>query len=468
MTPKEIALTLVVSSHKNLKLSDDVEVCCSICKSIYVKKFQYVIKCCRNSGTYKCRSCSNKQTLSNPVTQAKIKSVRSVSKCSETMKKRWQDKQYRDKMLLCFKKSAKNDTDRAGRTKKYWENQQYRDNISGKSKSNYNFQFTDEIRSKLSAATKRNWLDEDISKKYKDGLRKAHSKALVTKVSSLNIIIHNILNSLHIDHEMEFAFGPYSFDFRIGNILLEIQGWYWHQLPQNALRDRQKASFIANHPQYKLHYILEHEFAQPLSISSKLKSILNIEDVCSDFNLKECTIEKIQFEEASLFISSWHYLHNISKNSTIYGLKLHDKLIAVCSFSPPIRSETASKQKVDNNEILELSRFCIMPGYHKKNLGSYFISRCIYMLPNHIKVLVSFADTTYGHDGTIYKASNWKFDGVVKPSYWYINQNNWIIHKKTVYNRAVKMGLTEREYANQHQLIRQSGKKIHRYIYLRN
>ncbi len=49
------------------------------------------------------------------------------------------------------------------------------------------------------------------------------------------------------------------------------------------------------------------------------------------------------------------------------------------------------------------------------NAESWFIAKSIkYIKKNHptVKMLVSYADPTQGHEGTIYKASNWRCDGM--------------------------------------------------------
>ena len=50
-----------------------------------------------------------------------------------------------------------------------------------------------------------------------------------------------------------------------------------------------------------------------------------------------------------------------------------------------------------------------------KNSETWFIARCIKhvrMEHQEVKVLVSYADPTVGHEGTIYKAGNWTYEGL--------------------------------------------------------
>lgn len=52
---------------------------------------------------------------------------------------------------------------------------------------------------------------------------------------------------------------------------------------------------------------------------------------------------------------------------------------------------------------------------------------------------LSYADTTFNHIGTIYKACGFKQDRIVKPDYWYAKEDGWVMHKKTLYNQAKKI-----------------------------
>jgi hypothetical protein len=67
--------------------------------------------------------------------------------------------------------------------------------------------------------------------------------------------------------------------------------------------------------------------------------------------------------------------------------------------------------------------------------------------------------------GTIYKASNWILDGEVAPDYWYADDSGYICHKKTLWNKAKQMGMTESEYCEKYDYMKVLGNKKFRYIY---
>jgi hypothetical protein len=134
----------------------------------------------------------------------------------------------------------------------------------------------------------------------------------------------------------------------------------------------------------------------------------------------------------------------------MFGAFLNDELIAVCKFASVVRKEVATSMNLKTSEVLELDRFCIHPNYQKKNFASWFLSRCTKLInDSKITHLVSFADSTFGHIGTIYKAANWMKIGTVKPSYHYVDSTGWVLHKKTLWDHAKKMGKSEVEYAEE-------------------
>jgi len=166
------------------------------------------------------------------------------------------------------------------------------------------------------------------------------------------------------------------------------------------------------------------------------------------------------------FLQSFHYAQFGRSAKKIFGAYFKNELIAVCKFSTPVRQEVATSLNYKYSEVLELDRFCIHPAYHKKNFASWFISRCSKLINSHtIKCLVSFADSTYGHLGIIYKAANWKEIGKTRPDYYYVNEDGFILHKKTLYNQAVKMGKKEAEYVKEFNYRKLFGKEKIKFIY---
>lgn len=301
--------------------------------------------------------------------------------------------------------------------------------------------------------------------------RKEVRKLVSQKLSNENKIyqskaqkfLETLLQQLNIPYQSEFAIGPWNYDFLIGDrTLLELQS-YWHKLPQRTQRDKKKYTF-AKENGYKLTYLWEHQLKNETFVRDKL--LYHYQPCIAQYSFSEL---KILEDDGSIAqeLMKHHYYGKIGRYGTQYVVFLREKPIASCVFSHIIRKEVAQNQNVLPNEIMELSRFTIVPDYQKRNLASWTISRCIKKLKEkypHLQKLISYSDLTYGHEGIIYKAAGWKFDGNLPSDYWYITPNRSIKHKKTVWNAAKKAGLKEHEYASKFSLQKVYGMSKHRYI----
>ena len=199
-----------------------------------------------------------------------------------------------------------------------------------------------------------------------------------------------------------------------------------------------------------------------------IKYWCDVPDSIKDFQFSELEIKEVPLDESRIFVTKYHYSGKLGNSSIKYGVYLNDVLLAICIFGAITRKESATRLGYKYNEILELTRFCIHPQYQKRNLASWFISRCIKKLKSEYKqykCLISFADTTFNHNGGIYKASNWEFDGEVNPSYWYVDKDGSRIHKKTLWNQARDYHTTEVEFAKMFKYTKVPGKKKYRYLY---
>lgn len=194
----------------------------------------------------------------------------------------------------------------------------------------------------------------------------------------------------------------------------------------------------------------------PASVSAKISTAVFGTPCCPDtepFDLKDVTVDDATRHESRDFLNSFHYAGHGRGGKLHVSAKLGGKVIAMAKFAGVVRNEVATSMGSNPSAVLELDRFCIHPSFHRKNFASWTLSRAVKMAFSmfpHVQTVVSFADMTYGHFGTIYKASNWTELGKVKPDYSYVDGSGFIMHKKTLYNRAVKMGMTESEYATKH------------------
>lgn len=108
-----------------------------------------------------------------------------------------------------------------------------------------------------------------------------------------------------------------------------------------------------------------------------------------------------------------HYAKRIPSISFAFGLFDSKQMVGVLTIGKPAsNSLCVGVCGVDNSKyVYELNRLCVNDGL-KKNVLSFFVSKCLNML-NDI-ILVSYADKAQHHNGYIYQATNWIYTGATK------------------------------------------------------
>jgi hypothetical protein len=331
----------------------------------------------------------------------------------------------------------------------HWQNPEYRARVIEATRAAL---ATPEVKQKLSDAGRRRWQHPE----YRQLIAKAVS-AQLTKPSSIELMLYTLLDNLGIVYHRagdETTIGYYTFDCLVPkqgnlnhNILIECQGDYWHSLPKAKARDRSKFTYIADYfKNYRILYFWEREFYQHDRVRNKLLNALGLQQSIKNFDFKAVVVKSLGSSKD--FLDLYHYLGPGRGGKRTLGAYLGEELIAVAIFSTPLRQNTAGQFSLTSDQVLECSRFCIHPSYQKKNFASWFLGRCAKQFSNIL--LYSYADSTVGHDGTIYKAAGWKLHHTVAPDYWYVDNENYVMHKRTLYGRARRMSMTEANFATQH------------------
>jgi hypothetical protein len=147
------------------------------------------------------------------------------------------------------------------------------------------------------------------------------------------------------------------------------------------------------------------------------------------------TVREIKFKIAREYIKQHHYSHGCHNGaSPCYGLFDGDNLIGVLMFATPcsenVRASVFGKEY--KNSVTELHRLHILD-VTPKNTESWFIVRCLRLLKEkkpHINAVVTFADQTEGHAGTIYKATNAYRLGQTGKATFFLDQDGRLRHRR--------------------------------------
>jgi hypothetical protein len=247
------------------------------------------------------------------------------------------------------------------------------------------------------------------------------------------------------------------------DLIIEVQGEYWHSLPRVAAKDKAKATYIKGHTDYDLLYLDELQLTSWPEVNAMLSKFgVNLKTIsCAIPNLN---IKKIDETIAKMFYQTFHYTSTIRKGATTFGVYMDDSLIACISYTYPIRSQIAGSIGKSLYEVMEISRAARATNVICPNLMSWLIGQTRTRLPERVNTIISYSDQGEGHLGTIYKASGFVNDHEVSSDYKYqsINGN---YHKRTIWDMSKRMKMTEADYASKHNLIKIMGGPKSRWIY---
>ena len=151
-------------------------------------------------------------------------------------------------------------------------------------------------------------------------------------------------------------------------------------------------------------------------------------------DINEFVVKPVTIQQVKSFVEKWHYSKNINglNISHVFGLFYKQYLIGAIIYGSLSMANTWQKYGTDETDVVELKRLCCIDAT-KKNTESFFIAKTIKFLKKYsnYKMIVSYADPYFNHQGTIYKASNFKHEGFTAKSKVILYKNK-IYHDKTI------------------------------------
>lgn len=132
-----------------------------------------------------------------------------------------------------------------------------------------------------------------------------------------------------------------------------------------------------------------------------------------DFDVKVTNIQCVRD-----FIETWHYSKSVNglRISHVFGLYCDSTLIGAMIYGPLGMANAWRKYGESESDVIELRRLCCIDATPKCT-ESYFIGKTQRWLKKNTdhKIIVSYADAFHGHRGVIYKATNFKHEGLTSP-----------------------------------------------------
>ena len=259
-------------------------------------------------------------------------------------------------------------------------------------------------------------------------------------------------------HKVRLVIIPYTFNLTLSNLRHEIASQclrYYHRRFVNDVcymyieKDLNNFEFKALR-EYR--NILKDKGFKLVVIYNKSLAYLQ-RDNC-DIGARDFDVRVIDLNISRHLFRQYHYGRDMLPNTKlVFGLYYNDDLIGSVIYSLPSRNQIT--KSLDRcyviGNVFELSRLVLIDGL-PKNTGSYLIGKTVRHIKRvlkDVKALVSYADTTEGHEGTIYKASNWIEVGKTAKNYHYEDEKGNRMHKYAPWKKAKDLHITEDEYISQ-------------------
>jgi hypothetical protein len=153
-------------------------------------------------------------------------------------------------------------------------------------------------------------------------------------------------------------------------------------------------------------------------VNPLLEQFLSTEIDLSHVPVKQFNVEETTLANVKQFLEHWHYSKSTAAliQRHVFKLMYEADIIGAMVYGH-LAMVNAWKKYADNpDDVIELRRLCCIDKT-PRNTESYFIGKTIRWLKKNtdIKRIVSYADPFHGHEGTIYKASNFEHRGMTSP-----------------------------------------------------
>lgn len=229
-------------------------------------------------------------------------------------------------------------------------------------------------------------------------------------ISKINLRFRDKLNSYGIENKMEFTIGKYSFDFKVGNVLLEINPTYTH----NSTYSTTIGKMMINPKEQDYHYN-----KTKLAIDNGYRCIhiwdWDDEDKIIQSLLprkvlyaRNLQLKEVNLEDTAVFLNQYHLQNSCLGQDIRLGLYSGDELIEVMTFG---------KSRYNKNYEYEILRLCTKNQYNvvggAEKLFSYFISKY------DPKSIISYCDDSK-FSGNVYIKLGMRQKGNNNPSkHWF-------------------------------------------------
>lgn len=145
-------------------------------------------------------------------------------------------------------------------------------------------------------------------------------------------------------------------------------------------------------------------------------------------------LEPLSYAETKIVLAAAHYIGKPGSTSVRLGFYLDCDLAGVITYGTVPRNNAAAICGPDvASGVLELTRLALYD-WAPTNSESWVIGQSFAWLRGYrrdVRVLISYADASVGHVGTIYQATNWIYTGMSGGDVHWLCDDGRTLHPRT-------------------------------------
>jgi hypothetical protein len=182
--------------------------------------------------------------------------------------------------------------------------------------------------------------------------------------------------------------------------------------------------------------------------------------------LQQLTVKPVPFSMARQLLVREHYLHSFPVGTKLaFGAFVNTRLLGALTLGAGPANAHSLVDSTTPDDCLALTRLWLSAEL-PKNSESRFLGVVLRFLKRHtnLKFLVSYAEPSQGHLGTIYQAPNWIYTGLSQATPLYDIGNGRHYHSRSLSHAFGSHGLAHfQRHGIDVKLVPQKAK--HRYLY---
>lgn len=232
-------------------------------------------------------------------------------------------------------------------------------------------------------------------------------------ISKVNLRFADALQENDINYDMEFSLGNFSYDFRVGDVLIEVNPTITHNSEISIFKDSNPVD--KNYHLEKTMYAKQHGYRciNVWDWDNIDRIIELVKKPTTIIYARNCEIRKISKSEAVEFTSMYHINGSCNGQNVGYGLYYLGDLVQVMTFGKP---------RYNRNYDFELLRLCTKFGHRVIGGASKLFS--LFKQCHKYESVISYCDASK-FLGAVYEKIGMEFISATKPNKIWSKPNSY-------------------------------------------